>query len=146
MTAHAFDPFNDWLADRLFHQGETMPRSTERRDVQTTRAERQTAAAKRRAPELRTISESDVDVLGALAARRAAQGRSGPRGWCLTADVGGTYHSQHANILTKLARHGLVERRRFPSGTDRTGVIRRVLRSRITDKGKRVLAAVRAVR
>jgi hypothetical protein len=108
-----------------------------RRDTMTTKAERRTAAAQRSAPQLRTINAMDVAVLRRLDVIRRDHGARAA--WVHTAAVGGTGHSQHANVLTKLERHGLVERKRFavPRG--------RVLKSRITTRGQRVLAAIAAI-
>lgn len=104
------------------------------RDSMTTKAERRTAAAQRSAPELRNVSDRDVQLLGKLAAIRANDGRSGNRGWARVRDVGGEFHSWHANGLVKLHRHGLVDRRANDHNTGRV--------YKITDKGRRVLAAV----
>lgn len=104
-----------------------------RRDTMTTKAERRTAAAQRKAPSLRTINSEDVRVLSALQTRRADGGAR--YAWVRVKDIGGEGHSQHANVLAKLARHELVERKRE----------RGRLVSRITHKGQRVLAAVNAV-
>lgn len=96
----------------------------------TTRAERRTAAAQRVAPTLRNISTRDVTLLAKLA---ALPGRS----WARVRDVGGQYHSWHANALAKLSRHELVERTQPGSGAG--------MAYRINGKGRRLLRAVRKV-
>lgn len=108
-----------------------------RRDMQTTKAERRTAAAQRSAPQLRTISERDVEVLTALVAYRERMGARDA--WVVPRQIGAGEHTHHANTLVKLERHGLVERKTF-AGARRA----RVLKSRVTDKGRRVLKAIRA--
>lgn len=124
------------------------------RDTRTTYAERRTAAAQRSAPQLRTINTDDVVILRKLDDIRREHGARAS--WVTPQTLGGEGHSQHANILVKLERHGLVERQWFDTNGRTMAQSRdkggrptprrlRSLRSRITAKGRRVLAAVDAV-
>lgn len=114
-----------------------------RADVQTTRAERRTAAAQRMAKSLRTISDRDVELLELLADRRKRHGARDA--WMKPRELGAATHSHHANTLVKLDRHGLIERDLRVHDVKRPGAPE-VLVSRITPRGQQVLAAVRRVR
>jgi hypothetical protein len=130
-------PLDQWLAYKLFGDDHMAVD----RNVATTKAERKTAAAQRLAPNLRTINSADVRVLAKLDDARRVGGMR--EAWLLPREIGGAMHSQHANILVKLARHGLVERSWVTVG--RPGRQGYRLHNRITTKGVRVLAAVRKV-
>lgn len=119
--------------------GTTMGRA----NVQTTRAERRTAAAQRMAKNLRTISDRDVELLELLADRR--KGHGARDAWMKPRELGATTHSHHANTLVKLERHGLVERKHRVHDVGRPGAPP-VLVSRITARGQKLLAAVRRAR
>lgn len=98
----------------------------------TTRSERRTAAAQQRAPQLRTISDRDVQLLKKLDAARVGNGHQ--RAWLRVRDLGGETHSWHANQIQKLERHGLVTR----SNRDETAVVV----YKISALGRKVLAAI----